>query len=1255
LAVAGQRDFVLGNWIDRDWPRTLLHYDVVCQSGEFQEGKVQVVGPEGKPAPSQTVVLSKHPDGSIQRARVSFYAELPKGGKAVYRMVSAATVQQFPAKVHSTAAGQQIEVASDCAGVRLPAPCRKQYDPPVEASTVPAPILAFRLANGVWAGKGWLESSRPIASMSQEVMADGPLYKEYAYEVRYAPEGFYRARVSVEAELPLVHVAEEYDMGSATAGKDFFVLALNEGWRPDTAFWAADRLPPGKQVLVRERRIEHDTCVWRQPIDFAGDPGNPPQDREHSRIYPGGDWGPKAQWYSVFADADKKSPQVAILTEHSGAWRLPDQSLSSIWWTRSGQVLARMRTSINLNGCPQNPFSTAEIDPDLPQTLGRRMWALVLGPRPAGEIHTVKDGKQVVEPKLDYRQMDSFRSYQGFINLNDYKDWILTWPAQDLARPRMFATPASLQKLRANLDRCPGKERIKDTFLLTGDPTKAVAEGKLAVAALDSRLRGLDFFCTHYRQAQFDGETAFYADSALSCNRLPADLKEAIRAKVAAMCYMLTTADFCPRGAGMHMGNPNMAINRYMGMPLYAVIIQDHPLAKTWLDDAAVYTRWKASLNVTSAGGAFRENPGYATYGPSIFLSTAAIALRNAGYDLEKWEPLKDIARYFNDIDTPATRPRGMWRKDHLESLAGRKVRVLPGFGNGADVAGGQTRMLLASLTAKSDPAYAARMMGAFHEAGAFLGTEATAPCFWFLWAPEIAPQSPPRTDQMITGFGGVLRAHVGTPEETYVCLRQGYTQSHWNPDQGTFVLYARGACIAPPTGWGYSGTAGICHDSRICFGEPLADHEHGRVDTNIEDYGFLPSVGYLLGRQTFVKRWDKSGTLKKDFEWSRQALLIRSGDPRGPNYVVLRDTTQGDCPLPSWWYQWLVAKADKVRPAAAGVSAEMLDGVRCDIRFLEPADPRIAVKGTKVNGFSEDYSQISLSQPAGKGYLSVFYPYKAGEPLPERIEKLADGLARIVTSQSTDYVFASPDKPVRFKNDTVEIDACAGAVRVFKDKVLLVNASGRAGSVGYRNVVATGLGPFEQQVPLSPAGAQVVRAGRVPAKLTPPEKALAVDGSGRYDNARLSGEGLKGWVEVDGHKVTYVAAEGTGKIGYGDFSIKGEAPFVCVHEPGKVTITTEGRRRIFQMPIPENIVPPHLLPPFEGLPADFKYQCQVGGWINWPWSVDVKVDGISYQGGWYAGRMTVGIPEGKHAAEITPYNNPPVWKQNAFSRLLPR
>ncbi len=40
-------------------------------------------------------------------------------------------------------------------------------------------------------------------------------------------------------------------------------------------------------------------------------------------------------------------------------------------------------------------------------------------------------------------------------------------------------------------------------------------------------------------------------------------------------------------------------------------------------------------------------------------------------------------------------------------------------------------------------------------------------------------------------------------------------------------------------------------------------------------------------------------------------------------------------------------------------------------------------------------------------------------------------------------------------------------------------------------------------------------------------------------------------------------------------------------------------------------------------------------------------------QGGWYDGLMTVGVPEGKHTVEITPYTDPPVWKENAFTKML--
>ncbi len=1246
--------FSCRNWIERDWPRTLLNYDIAGQPGEFMPGKIELVDGQGSPVEHQLVLTEKNPDGSAKKARLSFYAELKKGGAWTYTLKASAQPKEFSERVKAEAKGEALEVTSAEVGIRIPAPGEKKFDPPADPKEVPAPILAYRLSDGKWAGKGWLESDRKILSFSQKVVADGPLYKEYAYEVKFVPEGYYKVRIRVEAELSLVHVAEEYDMGSATAGKDFFVLQLNEGWKADTAMFAADRLPDGKQKKLRERRVEHDSCVWQETLDFS-------QERRHSQLYCWADWGAKSLWYLLYSEAgDVKSPCVGIMSEHVGGWRLPNQSLSDFQWTADGRVLAKMRTSININGAPQNPFSTEEIDPSLPQTLGCRMWSLILGPRPIpSKTKAMKDGKEVEVEKPLYDTMDLYRSYYAFITLDNYKDWILEWPEdQKLERPRAVLTAAQLADIKKNIDRWPGKELLKDAYLVNGDPKAAEKEAQHAIQQLDSRFNSsLPFFLTHYRQTQFDYGAIFPSESALACKELPADLRTKLRAKLAAICHMLTSPDFNPRGAGVHMGNPNMAINRYMGLPVYATMIQDHPMAKTWLDDAAVYTKWKASYNITSAGGTFRENPGYATYGPSIFISTAAIALRNAGYDLDKYENLKDLGRYFRDIDTPPTTPRGLYRKDHKEWLGDRKVRVLPGFGNGADVAGGQTEFLLANLTAKSDPAYAAERLGVWEECGAYFGTEQVHPGFWFYWIPGLKPVKPVRTDKIIAGFGGVLRAHSFSPEETCAILRQGYTQSHWNPDQGTFVLYARGACLCPPTGWGYSGTQGICHDSRICFGEALADHEHGRVDTNIEDYGFTLSVGYLLGRQTFLKRWDKTKALQNNFDWSRQVLMVRSEKPDGPNYVVVRDTTQGDCPLQSWFYQWIVAKDESVKPIPGGVRAECADGVKLDIVFAEPANPQVAVKGTKVQGFNEDYTQISLSQPAGKGYTSLFYPSKGAEPGVGKVESLAEGVVRVTTPESTDYVFCAVEKPIQFKNDIVDINAYAGAVRIFKDKVLLVNASGQNGLVAYKGVKAEGIGPFEHATVVDPKEGKTVRAGRQIPRMEPPAttgRAISVDGSGKNADPDVAGAGLVGSVLVEKDRTVFIADMGLGSIGYKDFYVKGEAPFVCVREPGKVTITTEGRRRIFQMPIPENIVPAKYLPPKETLPDDFKLNWSVGGWINWPWAVVAIINGQSVQAGWYDGLMTIGLDEGKQSVELLPYANPPVWPHNPYSRLLP-
>ena len=328
------------------------------------------------------------------------------------------------------------------------------------------------------------------------------------------------------------------------------------------------------------------------------------------------------------------------------------------------------------------------------------------------------------------------------------------------------------------------------------------------------------------------------------------------------------------------------------------------------------------------------------------------------------------------------------------------------------------------------------------------------------------------------------------------------------------------------------------------------------------------------------------------------------------------------------------------------GVHVEALDGVKLDITFVEPANAQVTVKGTKVDGFTEDYAQISVSQGANKGYLTVFYPYKAGEPVPSKIERLGDGIIRVVTGEATDYIFCSVDKPVVYKDALVDIDAFAGAVRIFADKVLLVNASGLPGTIGYKGVTASGIGPFESTAAVNPSKAEAIAAGR---QLPAPPAAQA----GALSSTTNHWPGIQGAITHSVGGTEYTAFSGLGKLGDAQFYVTGEAPFTVTHAPGKVTLVTEGRRRIFQMPIPADIVPANLLPPVDSLPEDFKLNWSVGGWINWPWAVEVKVDGTTCQGGWYDGLMTVGVPEGKHVVEITPYTNPPVWPVNAYTRLL--
>ena len=59
------------------------------------------------------------------------------------------------------------------------------------------------------------------------------------------------------------------------------------------------------------------------------------------------------------------------------------------------------------------------------------------------------------------------------------------------------------------------------------------------------------------------------------------------------------------------LGAGNLTINRFFALPFASVLIPDHPLAKTWLDVAADYVRYKGEAGAKEAGRMRLEGKDY--------------------------------------------------------------------------------------------------------------------------------------------------------------------------------------------------------------------------------------------------------------------------------------------------------------------------------------------------------------------------------------------------------------------------------------------------------------------------------------------------------------------------------------------------------------------------------------------------------------------------------------------------------------------
>ncbi len=176
-------------------------------------------------------------------------------------------------------------------------------------------------------------------------------------------------------------------------------------------------------------------------------------------------------------------------------------------------------------------FSNHEHDMGLPPSYGRRCWGFYAGTR-----------IEVAQARF------------GFIGLDRYKDWIVDY-AEDpaLARyPGAFFMPAQLAKLKTALDRHPDRDFLNTWYLLSGKVKDAERHAEEVIERLKHPYHENDFFLIglpDYRKSQHLAFTC-KAEDALACPELPGKLRQELRRRLALYAYVLSDADFNPRGTG---------------------------------------------------------------------------------------------------------------------------------------------------------------------------------------------------------------------------------------------------------------------------------------------------------------------------------------------------------------------------------------------------------------------------------------------------------------------------------------------------------------------------------------------------------------------------------------------------------------------------------------------------------------------------------------------------------------------------------
>ncbi len=1102
--------FTCKEWLGVDWPHTLVTYKVTFPAKAAKLAQVRLVDADGKEVPVQlSHVVQK--GGYLTSAWVSFFAELKKGGTYSYSLVAEKpdplVIVNDPYRDWGRLDVSENSLVSGYDGkagysspLYLLNPKRAHFEKPVpmrgddtrvagqagNAAELPCSFDYHHIERPYFFAADPATAPK-ITGYTWQITAAGPLFAEAQIEYTFDNGGWYRCIIRQNLGEMNYYLDEQCDLKTIRAARDWRVVFplddAESGFKPDAAWWASNsgRLG-GKDDAFEAAMGKAGYALPGNRSHLGSMTFQPPAEKK--RLFEMAVWYPYAStaYYAGFTQqakltgSEKDAPFVGVMPMHAGNWRgMPESANGEIVAYPGGRLAVSWPLVVSPH--PNSLLHTGEYDPDLPYTHIRRQWALMTGP-------------------LQYQQeMSAIRRYDGYVTLDDYKDWVLDWPADPkVTYPRAIHDKAYVEKWKPMLAEHPMGEQLKGLLYFTDNADRAASLFKtlasdgywgaprghaLRILGRDSDNQGSTGWVAGFRHSQKAAWTNT-ADEALSSQHLTPEQRTQVRAWIAATCYGLTEPDFNPRGMMAHLGNPNMPMNRFFALPMAASLIPDHPRAKEWMAVSQKYLRYKLAQN-TAPGGGWSELLTYYMAAASHSMQAAMVLNSQGMLDDHTAQLAAQAGSFPLDLIAPKDPRFG--------------TRCLPAWGHEGYWMIPTQWLPVASFMRNRDPQLAKDMVWAWDQLGRpqedhhDAGFSPRAIIYADLLKELPKDYVPARLkSKWIPGFGATMRAHVGDPNETFFSYRQGYMVSHCDANQGDFMLFSKGAPLTTASLFQYA----IYNNSpfqklyesfgwhnRVRFGAQnnTGGWPGGGPASQVHRFFSSDSADYLRGYGDYGPQ-----------RWTRQVMFLKGKKADGPNYFIFRDssTQTGDAPLEQkWWYFKSGGDTARIAPNPAGLVYTTPWGPKLDIHFLQPASVAVESRqatskgplynraamlwkaaGNPLDGSStEETMTVSAAGPipAGQDILVALYPQGKDEPAP-KYERLADGVLKITTSEGTDYVFLS-EKPIHYEVGDIELHGTAGAVRVYADAVhLVLGESG--GKVSYRGTAVSG-GPMTRIIPI--------------------------------------------------------------------------------------------------------------------------------------------------------------------------------------------